>query len=128
MDSRERASEAKPRLVTKAQIRLVLTDVFPTLCGLMDPFRPADRHDVLSAAEENALSLLREAIAGLRARRIPVDAAILDSTLCGLGASRSHEIGEAARDCFTFHGAHFSLLARSDGSDGVEVNFVRAPS
>jgi hypothetical protein len=91
----------------------------------MDPAAPSLPHDVLSLEEEGALVMLREALADLRARRIPLDVAVLDRALCGVGASRADESGGSGPDCFTFRGAHFSIRSGPPGAGGIEVNFVR---
>jgi hypothetical protein len=92
----------------------------------MHPDHGVDLRDVLSTDEEEALSMLREAVAGLRGRPGAFDAVALEETLRGAGAHQEAESGGGGARCFTFRGARFSLFVRAEGAGGVEVNFTRA--
>src|ERR1039458_10533593 len=79
----------------------------------MDQSDDADRFDVLSADEEGALCLVRQIVAGARARGMATDIEALGRAVIEAGASRQGD--EAGRELSTFRlrGARFSL-ARSE--------------
>jgi len=91
----------------------------------MDSCAQSIPHDVLSFEEERALSMIRETLADLRSRRIPLDGNVLDRAVCGVGAMRADKGDGSGPDGFMFRGAHFSLQPGRSGADGIEVNFIR---
>ena len=82
------------------------------------------RSDILSADEECALSLVREIVAGIRARSAAMDLGFVEQALENAGASKkTNEAVESEFRMFSFRSARFSVETGLHTGTGIEVNF-----
>ena len=83
----------------------------------------ADRCDILSNDEERALCLIRQIVAGIRARDLLVYIEAVEQELIDAGSSKLGDAAEREPSMFRLHGAHFSLTAGPQPGAGIEINF-----
>jgi len=81
--------------------------------------------DVLSDAEEKALSAVRDLVGGIRARGEPADIGAIATALSAAGGRCEDGAGsDPGSRAFRLKGARFSLREHPGG--GVEINFERS--
>ena len=83
----------------------------------------ADRCDILSNDEESALCLIRQIIAGIRARDLLADIEAVEQALIDSGTSKLGDAADRESGMFRLHSAHFSLTACPQPGAGIEINF-----
>jgi hypothetical protein len=82
-----------------------------------------ERGKMLTACEGEALSMLREIVAGIRARGVTVDIGSLEWAIRAAGGSRVAQEGEGSPDTFTLNGARFTAKPSASAVGKIEVFF-----
>jgi len=93
----------------------------------MDSRDPPLRSDVLNADEERSLSLVREIVAGIKARGATADIGSVELALTAAGASREGDVTRFESRTFRLYGARFSVVTGRHPAGGIEVNFDPKP-
>jgi hypothetical protein len=79
---------------------------------------------MLTAREEEALSKLREIVAGIRARGVTADVGSLELAIRASGGSRVTQSGEGSPVTFTLNGARFTAGPSVSAVGKIEIHFI----
>ena len=91
---------------------------------MIDKERQAGPDEVLTVAEENALSVVREVVDNLRARGLTLDFERVEPAMIAAGARLADGETQGEVRLFRLQGALFSLRVGVPPTGAVEINFL----